>query len=214
MRAQRISGAITALADPASPQWQGIERETVALVATPLALVRETSPFLALSDDHGRVQRLEARAAHDGTAIALHLSWDAAEPSTAVRDLDQFVDGIAAMFPLAAGAPAISMGAPGKPVNAWHWKAGAPAPYDVLATGYGTTRRERTAAHALHAQVLHADGKWQVVFWRALDAGADRVRFRPGASTGIAFAVWSGANRERSGRKSFSGEFAPLEIGR
>ena len=39
-----------------------------------------------------------------------------------------------------------------------------------------------------------------------------RLRLEPGGSTKIAFAVWSGGNAERSGRKSFSGEFVDFEI--
>lgn len=212
MKASRASGAIGAFADPLAAPWNRIRPERVALVPTPLALVKDLSPFLALSDDHGRVRQLEVRAVHDGAALALHLSWEAAEPSAVVRDLDQFVDGVAVMFPLAEGAPAITMGAPGKPVNAWHWKAGAPAAHDVLATGYGTSRRGTSATPALAARSRHAGRTWQVVFTRALAAGAERVRFVPGTDVGIAFAVWSGPNRERSGRKSFSGEFTPFEI--
>lgn len=213
MKAARMAGAIGAMSDPASPLWQRVPRETVTLVPAPLALAQEVSPFLALSDDHGRVQRLEARAVHDGEAIALHLAWAVREPSASLLDLDRFVDGAAAMFPLAKDSRALTMGSPGKPVNAWHWKAGAAAPHDVLAEGYGTSRRSHPGPKALGAKAAHADGRWQVVFWRALDAGADRVRFTPGTSTGIAFAVWDGANRERSGRKSFSGDFLTLEIG-
>lgn len=212
MKARRISGTVSAMADPASPLWARIGHESIALAPTPLALAREISPFLALSDDHGRVQHLDTRAVHDGTAIALHLSWAAVEPSASVRDLDQFVDGVAAMFPLSAGSIAITMGAPGQPVNAWHWKAGAALPHDVRATGYGTSRREKFAGPALAVRAAHAEGRWQVVFTRALNAGAERVRFAPATSTGIAFAVWSGANRERSGRKAFSGEFTTFEI--
>ena len=38
-------------------------------------------------------------------------------------DLDSFVDGVAVMFPTVSGASAVTMGATGKPVNAWYWKA-------------------------------------------------------------------------------------------
>jgi DMSO reductase family type II enzyme heme b subunit len=40
----------------------------------------------------------------------------------------------------------------------------------------------------------------------------DQVGFKPGAISGIAFAVWDGSNKERSAQKSFSGNWLPFEI--
>lgn len=212
MKAARVKVASAVLADPAARPWARAASETLRMVPTPLALVREVSPFLAGSSDHGQVTELSVALLHNGEALALRLSWAAPKPVNSLVDLDRFVDGVAAIFPLAEGASAVTMGSPGRPANAWYWKAGADAAWDVIAEGYGTSRRSAGAALGLSARAVHDDGHWQVVLQRPLDAGAGHVRFTPGGSGGIAFAVWSGDNRERSGRKSFSGEFLPLEL--
>jgi DMSO reductase family type II enzyme heme b subunit len=54
-----------------------------------------------------------------------------------------------------------------------------------------------------------------VVFQRSLRVNMishDQVGFKPGAISGIAFAVWDGSNKERSAQKSFSGNWLPFEI--
>lgn len=212
MKAPRVIAASVAMLDPAAAVWAGVPEETVALAPTPLAMVNEASPFLALSNDHGRIDRMQVAALHNGDVIAVRLSWAAPAPSDTIRDLDQFTDGVAALFPLAAGASAVTMGAAGKPTNAWHWKAGEPQPYDLVAEGFGTSQRRNAELTGLTVTAKHANGRWEVVFRRPLSGGREAVRFVPGQTTGIAFAVWDGGNRERSGRKSFSGEFMPLEV--
>ena len=62
------------------------------------------------------------------------------------------------------------------------------------------------------ANALHASGRWHVTLSRAVGAADGRVGFAPGGETRMAFAVWDGGNRERSGRKSFSGDFVPVPI--
>ncbi len=43
--------------------------------------------------------------------------------------------------------------------------------------------------------------------------GSDgRIDFVAGAAMAMAFAVWDGGNRERSGRKSFSGDFVRMNV--
>lgn len=212
MKAARVAIATASLADPAARPWARAARETLQMVPTPLALVHEVSPFLARSTDHGRVTELSVALLHNGEVLALRLSWDAPRPVDALADLDRFVDGAAAIFPLAEGASAVTMGSPGRPTNAWYWKAGAKTAWDVIAEGFGSSRRSAGAASGLAARAVHDAGRWQVVLHRPLDAGAGHARFVPGGHSGVAFAVWAGDNRERSGRKSFSGEFLPLEL--
>lgn len=214
MRAVRVKAAAAVLADPAARHWQRAPAETLRMVPAPLALARDVSPFLALSTDHGRVTELSVALLHNGEELALRLSWAAPKPVASLADLDRFVDGVAAIFPLAEGASAVTMGSPGRPANAWYWKAGAETAWDVVAEGYGTSRRSAGAAIGLGARARHDDGRWQVVLHRPLDAGVGHVRFEPGGQGRVAFAVWCGDNRERSGRKSFSGEFQPFELGR
>jgi ethylbenzene hydroxylase subunit gamma/complex iron-sulfur molybdoenzyme family reductase subunit gamma len=212
MKVVSVKAANSAVLDADAAVWGKALLESVPLVPTPLALVKEVSPFLALSDDHGRVDRLQVAAIHNGEVIALRLSWAVAAPGDKIRDLNEFTDGVAALFPLAKDASAITMGSAGKPTNAWYWKAGKQEPYDVVAEGFGTSERRSAGTSGLAVTSKFANGRWNVVFRRPLSGDRSSVRFVPGETSGIAFAVWSGDNRERSGRKSFSGEFMPFDI--
>jgi len=212
MKAVRVSAASGAISNPRASIWQGALQESLELMPTPLGLVENISPYLALSDDHGQVERLQIAALHNGETIALKLTWPVKTPSRTLSDLDQFSDGAAVIFPLAQGASAITMGASGKPTNAWHWKANETEPYDVVAEGFSTSQRRAAATSGLSASAFYADGVWRLVFSRPLSVGPGMINFVPGTATGIALAIWAGENRERSGRKSFSGEFTPLQI--
>lgn len=212
MKAVRVSPGNASLLDPQAELWTKVRPETFPLMATPLAMVRELSPFLAISQDHGVTPALEVRAAHDGELLALHLRWASAQ-NDRMLDLNSFVDGAAVMFPTQPNTSAITMGAAGKPVNAWYWRADKAAPHEVLAEGFrSVVRQQDNAGSDLKVMAKHADGHWQLVFTRSLGARNGLVRFAPGKKSGIAFAVWSGANAERSGRKAYSGEFVPFEV--
>ncbi len=212
MKVVKVSTAAAALSDPLSPYWSSAAKERLSMMPTPLAMVDEVSPFLAISNDHGSVEEAEVAALHDGRTLTLRISWAMPKAADKIDDLDRFVDAAAVIFPLARNASAMTMGAKGQPTNAWYWKAGKAHPYDVIAEGFGSSQRHDGATSGLSARAIHADGRWHVVFQRSLETSRDRVRFVPGKKTGIAFAIWDGRNRERSGRKSFSGEFIPLEI--
>ena len=212
MKVIRVNTGNGSLLDPGAELWTKIAAETFPLMATPLAMVQELSPFLAISKDHGVTPELEARAAHDGETLAVHLRW-ASVKNDQMRDLDSFVDGVAVLFPTAPNVSAVTMGDKGKPVNAWYWRADKKTPYEVLAQGFRSVERQKNNAGSdLKVVASHADGHWQVVFSRSLGARMGLVRFAPGKKSGIAFAVWSGANAERSGRKAFSGDFVPFDV--
>lgn len=212
MKVTKLKTGKDALLNPGAELWNRVMPETVSLFATPLVMVQELSPFLAVSQDHGVIPSLEARAVHDGEHVAIHLRWASAR-SDRMADLDSFVNGISVMFPTVPGVSAVTMGEPGKPVNAWYWHADRPRPYEVLAQGFRFVERlQDNAGSDLAVAAVHADGHWQVVFRRSLGARNGLARFAPGKASGIAFAAWSGANAERSGRKAFSGDFMPLEF--
>jgi len=176
-------------------------------------LLHEISPYIAGSTGHGKVDRIEVRAAHDGERLSLRLQWLDASRDDRIDDLDRFVDAAAVMFPLAKDANPITMGDVEKPVNAWLWRAGGEAPFDVVAHGYATSRRRPAETSGLLVRAKHADGAWTMVFQRPLDpAHTECVRFATATPLGIAFAVWQGANAERSGQKAVSGAFRPLSI--
>jgi len=203
------------LLNPLNPAWKKATAEAFDMNPAPIAMAAKLSPFMALSEDHGSVEKLEARAIHNGKRLSLLISWADDTADTKIDDLNQFTDGVAVMFPMSAGATATTMGDENNPVNAWMWKADAPEPMDVIARGYGSSQRRSAQKTGLKASAVHTDGRWHVVFQRNLRPSTmamDLVGFSPKSSTGIAIAVWNGSNNERAGQKSVSGEWAPFEV--
>ena len=215
MKVQRVVASEAQLIDPQSEVWQSVSGKAIPMFATPLAnnpMIEKVSPFLAKSTDHGSIAKLNTRAAHNGRHIGIWMSWSSAAHKT-LDDLDEFVDGVAVMFPLAPGASAFTMGAPGKPVNAWYWKAnlGSEA-FDVVAEGYGTSARRPRQKSTVKCGAHHGDGKWYVSLIRAIEVDGPHALLEPGRPVQLAFACWDGGNRERAGRKSFSGDFVAVEV--
>ena len=211
MKISRISASDQDLADGASLVWRGVKETNVDLVPSPVGMAEGVSPFMALSEDHGKVEAAKVRIASNGTTLSIRLTWADPDDDSAPEDLDDFADGAAVMFPLAEGASALSMGSQGAPVNAWLWKADEAKPFDVVAQGYATSDRRDADVSGLKASATHANGHWILVFQRPLVAEGAFVSFAGEEDIGIAFAVWEGANKERAGQKSVSGDFVALE---
>lgn len=213
MKAYRVTASSTELLDPQGSIWKTAAVETASMVPAPLGMVAEISPYLAAQPaDYGRIDQVQLGALHNNEVLSIRLSWKNARNDT-LKDLNSFVDAVAVLFPLSGDAPAVTMGRKGAPVNAWYWKANhAETPYEVMAEGWGSSERRPGKASGLVARAVHADGKWTVVLQRALSAGQDHVEFTAGMPSRIALAVWNGTDRERSGRKSFSGEFTVFDI--
>ena len=201
--------------DPHNELWGQSGAGQFDLVPTPITMVEHLSSFMAMSTEHGKVDRIESRIAHNGKRISVHLSWEDKTRNDEIRDLDQFVDGVAVLFPLTDQADPMTMGDEKNPVNAWFWRANMADPFDVIAHGFGTSKRRSGKALGLTVTSAHANGRWSVVFQRALRAGMfsdQQVSFAPDKIAGISFAVWDGGNDDRSAQKSVSVEWEPLEI--
>lgn len=212
LRAIRLSAASPPLLDPSAPGWARCRPEVVSLAPAPVALVAGVSPYVAASSGHGRVPRLEVRAAHDGSTVWLRLSWPDATRDDRLADIDRFADAAAVMFPLTPAADPFRMGSPEDPVNAWLWRADAAVPFDVIAEGYATSRRRPATQSGLEARAHHDGRGWALVFRRPLAApGAGFAALSPGAPAQVAFAVWDGSHRDRSAQKAVSGLF-PLVL--
>lgn len=212
MKAFKTSASDDTLLDPTASFWRGVELQRFDMYPAPLAMVETSSRFLARSTGHGSILRIGAAAAHNGRKLAIWLSWQS-QKHDAIKDLDQFVDGVAVMWPLSRRASAFTMGAKGAPVNAWMWRANRVEPFGVFAEGFASVRRQASDEIGdLAVAAQHVDGRWTVVFRRELGGAEGQVKLLPGQSSRIAFAAWDGGNAERSGRKSFSGEFADFEL--
>jgi len=211
VRAPRVDATAEALAALDADCWREAAIEVVPLAPAPVATLKRLSPVMARRVDYGAIRSLRAQAVHNGTHLALRVGWEAPEANT-IGDLDQFADAVAVMFPMHPDAAASTMGAPGRPVNAWYWRAGDAAPFDVVAEGLGTSRRRPLGLTALTARSRHADGQWLVTLVRPLAVEAEAARFAPGARTRVAFSVWDGGRAERAGLKSSSVVFSELEL--
>ena len=215
MRVKRATATGAVLLDGLAAAWSRSEENAIPLAPAPVTLTAAVSLPMALSQGHGAVSALSARAVHDGETLSIRLAWEDAQKDDRIADLDRFADAAAVLFPLLADANPVTMGDEQQPVNAWLWKADRPEAFDVIARGYSTSRRRPARESGLTARGLHRDGTWIVVFQRRLRrAGSEFTDFQPGGTSKIAFAVWEGSNAERAGQKAVSGAFIDLELDR
>lgn len=215
MRVRLLGKGAGDLGDPASTVWSQSETERIALVATPLGLQPSDYVKASRADrPFGRVSAVDVRAVHDGAQVAFLLSWDDPDRDDEPPGDERFPDGAALLFPLVEGAPLVTMGAEGKPVNAWHWRADRPGhARNNVAVGLGTTRV--TAEPPIAASAVWGHGGWRVVLRRALQTKApagEAVALRPGQTISVAYAVWEGSSGERGGIKSFSPTWHSLTL--
>jgi len=198
------------LASAASAGWDGIPEVAIDLAPTdldaqPSAYVR--TAWAQRPYGEGRTVRVQAAVA--GEKVFVRLRWQASEPRPAITDNNVFADACGVLFPLDGNSAELStMGSDDWPVQAWHWRAGAPEPFVLIARGLGTAERQQV--HAVSVDAAHATDEWRVVFSRAL--GAKGVPLARGSAVPVGFAVWSGANNERAGIKAYSPRWTELRI--
>lgn len=211
---RKISTPGETLLNPAASGWAKHKPLTIGLLPTPIEIVEEKSPYLAkTTGDHGHIKAIDVAAVHDEQSVWLRLSWVDPTKNDRLTDLDKFSDAVAVLFSLSADALAVTMGAPGAPVNAWYRQLHRNAAYDVIAEGFGSSVRRPGKETGLLSQGAYADGRWSLVFQRPLVLnGQQAINFAAGRKVDIAFAVWDGGNAERSGKKAFSGDFINMRL--
>lgn len=79
------------------------------------------------------VKGFEVRALHDGSRLALHLSWDDAEKNASSIRTEDFSDAAAVQLSLADEPPFFGMGDTKGSVNIWYWKADRPTGGETVA---------------------------------------------------------------------------------
>jgi DMSO reductase family type II enzyme heme b subunit len=213
MLAKKVALDSKALLDPASPEWEKVPVETIAMGGTPLA--NQPSRYIRTvwaDRPIGKVRFLSVRAAHNGKELLFHLEWQDES-----QDVDfngrGFPDGAGVLFPLNGEAPLDTMGSEEAPVDAWFWRADRPeAARSVHAHGIGTV--EDGEKSRINARCGWKDGTWRVVLARPLAVAEQKaeVQFAAGKSTKVAFAVWDGGSGERAGIKSFSKQWRELSL--
>ncbi|MEE9279480.1 MAG: ethylbenzene dehydrogenase-related protein [Myxococcota bacterium] len=199
--------------DPDGRPWRGLRPTSLALVGTPLGL-QPTDAIRATwaTRKIGAVERVDVSAVHDGQLLAFRLEWSDPTENREFADDTFFPDAVAVLLPVAADAQVTTMGEPGKPVNAWYWRADEDGGRQVVAEGIGSS-------DTVDRELVRARGSWKGGYWRVVIARPLRVetraavaQLRSGDVTGFAVAVWDGGNGERAGIKSFSGDWQELSL--
>jgi DMSO reductase family type II enzyme heme b subunit len=180
-------------------------KEIRALIAAPPALQPGGYVRVAYAE---RVKPTTASLSIDVAeregGFRIELAWECPEPVRDVRaDPSRFCDAAALLAPSTAGAPWITMGAPGLGVDGLLWRADGDALLRVRAEGLGKSERE-PAASDFRVSAEWSTGVWRVAFegraWQSL------ARQRQ-----LAAAVWRGAAAERGGLKSVTPGWIDLQ---
>ncbi len=214
MRVGRVDAGDEELLSPEAKAWQDAPVNEVVLSPTPLEM--QPTEYIRVSRNgrpYGVDSSMKVSALHNGNSVFFHLVWQDDSEDGPIKDINQFADAAAIMFPMVEDAPLIGMGIKGKPVNVWLWRADWKRPKNVSAEGMGTTVRREDPA--LSSAVRHADGQWDLIVGRSLKekrSPQGTVELAPGSVTKIAFAVWQGAAQERAGLKAFSPDWQELEL--
>lgn len=213
MRAVYEMTDLAALLSPESPVWRNHDSETVELIGTPAGMQpTEAIRVSWMGKSIGAVGSVMVRAIHNGEVLAFRLEWEDPNEDGSLPDNDSFPDAAAIALPAAEGAPLVLMGAAGKPVNAWYWRADEPdRARHVSAEGLGTSRTLDTSL--VKASGIWKEGRWRVSIARAMNVDvAGAARIQPGSETGFGVAIWEGSHKERAGIKAFSGDWKKLTI--
>lgn len=220
IRAVRVEGALPT--GPDAAEWQEIEPAFVPVVGQIVIRPRWFAP---------RVSGLWVRAAHDGTSLALLVTWT--DPSMSPDTTwQEWLDGMAAtmtdtdgpldtvqgpdrlhvQFPLRREAgserPYFLGGDARRPAYQWRWTSMPDAVREGRATGLASFAPAESGAVS-HAAV-HAEGEWRVQVTRPLvppDTSAAPV-FPVGEAIPIAFLVADGSNGETAVRAAVSAWYA------
>jgi DMSO reductase family type II enzyme heme b subunit len=221
IRAQPATGGLPA--DPSDSAWNQVEPTWIAMVGQIIQKPRWFTPS---------VEGVWVRALHDGTNLAVRLSWSDRSKSpapawdewlgrvrTAATDVDgplparQGPDRFWVQFPKQvtddAERPYFLGGSSRKPVYLWRWSSSPDASEEGVGTGFGRFVAQSGDAETRHAAV-YADGEWRLQFTRSL-VPADTTAgptFTPGRAIPIAFFAFDGSNGETEARGSVSAWYA------
>ncbi len=210
IEARKVQAQLDALLAPDAEVWESAEQSVVPVEPTPLDQLPSAYVQASWRDrPRSGITELGVRAVASSNAFAVRLDWTALRPSRSISDLNVYPDACAVLFPVDGREAEFStMGSPQHPVRAWHWRAGTEVPFVATATGLGSV--ERVAEHEVQGRARWSEGRWQVVL--AGPRGAEGARLEAGSALPVAFAVWSGAARERAGLKSFSPQPCELRL--
>ncbi len=130
----RVVQYVQSLSDPAAQEQAQLRRQEIVvkrlqnLPSDPEDSAWNSVPELRLALmplwwHEGYINAVRVKAVHDGQRLAFLLAWDDATRDVGGIRQQSFPDGAAAQLTANASPPLFAMGAAGKTVNIWHWKA-------------------------------------------------------------------------------------------
>lgn len=202
-----VPGEGDALAQPTASVWEEVETTEVPLASAPSGLPNAGSVA---------TDAVTVAAARTDSRLYVRLQWHDSTANRSTGSPTAFADAVAMQVPANVSThPGIALGSTSAPVNVWYWNA-AEGSEEILAGGPGTiTQMNETA---IRTAATYQDGTWTVVMQRSLATdSAMRASFTRNTDVDVAFAVWNGANAERSGHHAVSQWFTyplgPAETG-
>ena len=148
---------------------------------------------------------VQVRGLHDGNQLSILLEYeDPSEDPDDAAAIEFMIGDKKAHF--AHGQPMAQV--QGGPVNIWYWKNKNGGVKDMNAQGFGTLKVQEKQDTT--GKGVYRNGKWRVVFTRALSTGDAEhdTQIKPGDFINIAFAVWDGKKLESGDLKEKGSEKA------
>jgi len=213
IKAVRVEGDLPV--DNDDPAWALAPAITFAMAPN---VIKEPRLFTSLNP------MVTIRALYNDSDIAMRVDVDdrtysvpgsELEQAYAIEGVEGTQDAIAIQLPaMLSGTnekPWFRHGDSRNPVNMWYWAAPSEAadmPEMAMlldADGPDAAPTPRADSVALAAGGEWKDGRWRIVFRRALETtDAADLQFQEGVYTPIAFANWDGVNGEAGARHSFT----------
>ncbi|MDR5656435.1 ethylbenzene dehydrogenase-related protein [Halodesulfurarchaeum sp. HSR-GB] len=192
------------LSQPTGDAWADVESAQVPLTSAPSGL-----PDASIV----QTDSVTVQSAHTDDRIYVRLQWDDQTENASEAALDAYADGAAVQLPAnVSTTPSVELGSQDQPVNLWYWTA-ADGAEEALAGGYNPGSITALEETTVQTHATHDGDTWTVVFERSLETDAPaRADFDLETDVDIAFAVWDGANDERSGHHAYS-EWYTLPLG-
>jgi len=110
--AQPLESVESVPSEPSAVEWQDAETRTLSLSQQQMA-----PPF-----GGGSVDEIDVQTVANESHVAVRLAWEDPTRDANIAQPKNYSDGAAVML-RAGDQPPITMGAAGKPVNIWYWRA-------------------------------------------------------------------------------------------
>ena len=201
-------------------RWTDVDRFYIPMVGQIVLEPRWFSP---------RVEGLWVQAMHDGSELAMLVSWS--DPSSSPDpDWADYANKVVAVMastdegsttgpgpadelivqfpqtqPTGMARPFFLQGDLRRPTYLWTWRSDETAPVESMARGMGTAQAQPTTGQDVTAVAAHGQGQWKVLMRRALDTeDPEDLPFSVGAVTPVAFQAFDGDNGEQGMQGSVS----------